>query len=131
MFPEDYGLPIDESFGDYGGFGAGFDGGFGGDFGGFGGGFNNFGYRIRKATNRDVQEAIAFQLGVDIFSLDLVKMDDLPSSLNDWKHSCYNSGVTLMNVNTITLEDGTLVYYGICPFFPQCNKVHYYVEKPY
>lgn len=120
MFPEEFGYPMDDSFGDYGGFNN-----------GLGMGFNDYGYRVKKATNRDIQEAIAYQLGVDLYNLDLVKIDELPNNPNDWKHSCYFSGVTIMNVNEIMLDDGTVVYYGVCPFFPQCNKVHYYVEKPY
>lgn len=86
------------------------------------------GYKPLKATTRNVQDVIAMQLGCDPYNINFVKLDDLPP-LNNWKHSCYRSGVIQMNVNQFVFEDGSIVYYGVCPFFPQCNTVHYFVEK--
>lgn len=122
------------NYGGYDGFGGdgvdmmgGFNDGCGVDFGMD---MNMRGYRVMKATNRNVQDCIAMQLGVDPSQLDFEKLDDLPNQ-NDWKHSCFNSGVTKMNIFSFPFEDGSNIVYGICPFFPQCNKVHYYVDRAY
>lgn len=88
------------------------------------------GYKPMKATNRNVQDAIAMALGADPYYLDFVKLDDLPDTHN-WRHSCFQSGVTNMTVNQFMFEDGSNIVYGVCPFFPQCNKVHYYVDRGY
>lgn len=108
----------------------GMDMGYGDEFGLNSGMPYGRGYKPLRATNRNVQEAIAYQLGVDVMQLDFVKLDEMPN-LNNWKHSCYMSGVTLMNVNQFIFEDGSNIIYGVCPFFPQCNKVHFYVDKGY
>ena len=71
--------------------------------------------------NGGVEEAIAMQLGVDAYNLDFIKLDE-PPSLQNWKHSCYQSGVTKMIVNQFIFEDGSNIIYAVCPFFPQCNK---------
>ena len=92
--------------------------------------FNNFGmgYKPLKATTRNVEEAIAMQLGVDAYNLDFIKLDE-PPSLQNWKHSCYQPGVTKMIVNEFIFEDGSNIIYAVCPFCPQCNKVHFYVDR--
>lgn len=105
--------------------------GFGGDMGFndapmYGGGYGS--YKPIKATTRNVQDVIAFQLGCDPFSLEFIKLDEMPPVQN-WRHSCYQSGVTNMQVTQFVFDDGSNVIYGICPFFPECNKVHYYVER--
>ena len=62
------------------------------------------------------------------YNLDFIKLDE-PPSLQNWKHSCYQSGVTKMIVNQFIFEDGSNIIYAVCPFFPQCNKVHFYVDR--
>lgn len=106
------------------------------DFGnpmGYDDGFMGYGmgnYKPLRATNRNVQDVIAMQLGCDPYALKFVKFDEMPP-MNDWKHSCFMSGVTHMNVNQFIFDDGSTVVYGVCPFFPDCNKVHYYVDNGY
>lgn len=82
-------------------------------------------YKPMKATTRNVQDYIGCLLGVDAYTLDFVKIDE-PPNFNDWKHSCYGSGVIKMIVNQFIFEDGSNVVYATCPF---CNKVHYYIDR--
>lgn len=79
-------------------------------------------YRPLKATKRNVEETIAYDLGADVFSLNFIKLEEEPSI---WKHSCVATGVTLLNVQKFTFDDGSLVSYAVCP---QCGKVIYHVE---
>ena len=94
----------------------------------FGYGGYGYGYKPIKATNRNVQDVIAMNLGCDPYMLEFIKLDEAPS-VNDWKHSCLRSGVTHMNVQEFVFDDGSNVVFATCPFFPECNKVHYYVER--
>ena len=97
--------------------------GYGGDYG-----YDSYGqgiYKPMKATTRNVQDYIGFLLGVDSYSLDFDKVDE-PPNLNDWRHSCYKSGVIKMEVNQFIYEDGSNIIYATCPF---CNKVHYYIDR--
>lgn len=115
-------------FDDFGNYGApmGYDDGYYDDGYGYGIGYSN--YKPIKATNRNVQDVIAMNLGCDPYAINFVKLDEMPP-MNNWKHSCYMSGVTHMNVNQFIFDDGSNVVFAVCPFFPQCNKVHYYVER--
>lgn len=95
-------------------------------------GYSGYGYgmnsRPPKATSRNVQEEIAYRLNSDMTYIDFVKLDELPD-INDWKHSCLLSGVVHMNVEEFIFYDGSRVVYGVCPFFPECNRVHYYIDR--
>lgn len=93
-------------------------------------GYENMGYykpyKPRHATPKNVKEEIAFQLGCYTNELKFEMLDELPQN---WRHSCYFSGIMQVPVNNFIYEDGSVVYYTICPYFPDCNKVHVYVEK--
>lgn len=90
--------------------------------------YPNYGpYKPLKATTRNVQDVISEMLGCYPQELKFTKLDELPMSR--WMHSCYMSGVTEMNVNQFVFDDGSTVTYAVCPFFPQCNVVHYHVDR--
>lgn len=97
--------------------------------GGMGYGYGGMGYKPIKATNRNVQDEIAFRLGVDPMAIKFVKLDDLPVNLQNWKHACFQGGVSLMQPNEFFFDDGSRVVFAICPFFPTCNTVQYYIDK--
>ena len=49
-------------------------------------------------------------------------------------YTIYTCGLRLgearaLQVNQFIFDDGSNVVYAVCPFFPECNKVHYYVER--
>lgn len=123
MYIDEYGFPVGDMYDDGGDFNS--------DFGGMpemsGMGYG-MGYKPLKATTRNVEDMIAVQLGVDPINLEFIKLDE-PPVFQNWKHSCYQSGVTKMVVNQFIFEDGSNIVYAVCPFFPQCNKVHFYVDR--
>lgn len=120
MYIDEYGFPVGDMYDN------GVD--FNNDFGGIPGVGYGLGYKPLKATTRNVEEMIALQLGMNPIDLEFVKLDESPVFQN-WKHSCYQSGVTKMIVNQFIFEDGSNIVYAICPFFPKCNKVHFYVDR--
>lgn len=83
-------------------------------------------YKPRHATPKNVKDEIAFQLGCYPNELRFEMLESLPQN---WRHSCYFSGIIQVPVYNFVYEDGSLVYYTLCPFFPDCNKIHVYVER--
>ena len=121
----DFDNPMGDFYAESSGLGMDYGMGYGMDYGmGYGR------YKPIKATTRNVQDVIAMQLGCDPYALQFVKLDE-PPAMQNWKHSCYFSGVTKMNPVQFIFDDGSTVIYATCPFFPQCNKVHYFVDRGY
>ena len=85
-------------------------------------------YKPRRATPKNVKDEISMQLGCYPNQLRFEMLDSLPKY---WRHSCYFSGIVQVPVNSFEYEDGSWVFYTICPFFPDCNKVHVYIERNY
>ncbi len=91
----------------------------------------NEGYRSRRTTDRDIRDAIAYDISIryrvnNFMGMQFEKIDVLPEKA--WKHTCVGVGIMETLPNHIVVGDGIPIRYLFCN---QCYKVIYYVEQVY
>lgn len=97
------------------------------DFAGLGGGYDMYGPPVStpRITRGMIEEFLSVFIGVPMFRLKFVKLDELPTQ---WKHACTEAGVSELKSVQVVAYDFVPVQFAFCP---ACGKVQYYYEKPY
>ena len=83
--------------------------------------------KIPKATPNNIKWEIRSRLNIDLADKEMVKFEELPP-LDNWKHSCMQSGIIKLQPEQFYYYDNSLVTFVYCPY---CVKVHYHIEKAY
>lgn len=75
-----------------------------------------------RPTKSNVENYICMNLGVDVNCVTFSSLSERPKQ---WKHSCVQTGVTVLNEVVLNFYGVATVYFAVCQC---CSKIIYYIE---